>query len=62
MGQTFSNILGSLIFFILKLSEKAQQLISGEKKEKNYYNNDILLKDEEQHAGTINMEIYVYNF
>jgi hypothetical protein len=63
MGQTFSNVIGSLIFLILKLSERAKQLISGEKKEKNYYNNDILLKDEEQHAGTwLIFTLFRYSF
>ena len=51
MGQTLSNIVGSLIVLVLKLSERTKQIFSGEKKEKNYYNNDILLKDDEQQAG-----------
>ncbi len=51
MGQTLSFVVGSIIVFFMKLSEKAKGIFSNEKKEKSYYNNDIILKDEEQHAG-----------
>ena len=52
MGQTLSTIVGYIIVFCLKLSDKTKALFTpSEKKEKNYYNNDILLKDDEQKAG-----------
>ena len=51
MGQTMSTIVGYIIVFCLKLSERTKSIFSGEKKEKNYYSNDILLKDDEQQAG-----------
>lgn len=51
MGQSLSVVVGSIIVFFLKLSDKAKSLFTTETKEKSYYNNDIILKDDEQKAG-----------
>ena len=51
MGQTMSTIVGYMIVFWIKMSERLNSVFSKDKKEKNYYNNEILLKDDEQQAG-----------
>ena len=51
MGQTMSMLVGYMIVFWMKMSEKVKSVFSKDKKEKNYYNNEILLKDDEQQAG-----------
>ena len=53
MGQTMSIIIGNIIVFYLKLQERVRNMFISEKKEKNYYNSDIILKDDEQQAGMI---------
>ena len=49
------NVLGGLAAYIVaiycKISEHSRALIWGDTKQKNYFNNDILLKDDEQKAG-----------
>jgi hypothetical protein len=51
MGQTLSSIIGTIIVFCLRLSEKTKSVFSVEEKKSSYYNHDILLKDDEQQAG-----------
>jgi hypothetical protein len=53
MGQSLSVVLGSIIVFFIKLSERTKAFFSREKPEKSYYNNDIILKDDEQKAGKL---------
>ena len=53
MGQTMSLVVGYVIVFWLNLTEKAKSMFNKETKEKSYYNNDIILKDDEQQAGMI---------
>ena len=52
MGQTFSAVVGFIIVFYLKMRERVKDYFNqGNKKERQYYNNDILLKDDEHRAG-----------
>jgi len=53
MGNTITAIVSYIVAFYFKLSEQSKALLWGEKKQKNYFNNDILLKDDEQKAGII---------
>lgn len=46
-----SAIVSYLIASYIYLAEKARQMLYGELRQKNYFNNDILLKDDEQKAG-----------
>jgi hypothetical protein len=50
MGQTLSTIVGYLLIFIVKLEDKYKEYFKQETR-KDYYNNDILLKDDEQKAS-----------
>lgn len=40
-----------VIAVYIQITEKTRQVLFAEKKQKNYFNNDILLKDDEQKAG-----------
>lgn len=53
MGQSLSTCIGYLLMYYLKLSEMAQDIWKGKRENKKgkYYNNEILLKDEEHHAS-----------
>ena len=52
------NIISSFYLFIITVysdcSEKTKDFLRGELKQKSYFNNDILLKDDEQKAGKSN--------
>jgi hypothetical protein len=50
MGQSLSTIMGYLLILIVKIEDKYKELFKKEKC-KDYYNNDILLKDDEQKAS-----------
>ena len=51
MGNTLTACATYLVAFYIKLQEQSKALLWGEQKQKNYFNNDILLKDDEQKAG-----------
>jgi len=51
MGNGISALVGYLIAFYFKIVQQTKALLLGEQKYKNYFNNDILLKDDEQKAG-----------
>lgn len=51
MGQTMSTVVGYIIVFYLRLLERAKGLFTTQNKGKNYYNNDIIIKDDEHQAG-----------
>ncbi len=61
MGNTLTALVSYFVAFYFKLSEKSKAILWGEQKQKNYFNNDILLKDDEQKAGNfvnfINIDI-----
>jgi hypothetical protein len=50
MGQALSTIMGYLLIYIVKLEDKYNEYFKKETK-KDYYNNDILLKDDGQKAS-----------
>lgn len=62
MGQTLSTVVGYMIVFYLKFMESVKTMLSSNQKEKGYYNNDILLKDDEQQAGKEIFLIIRYSF
>jgi hypothetical protein len=51
MGQSLSIAVGYIILFFYKLSENTKSFFSKENSEKNYFNKDNLIKDDEQQAG-----------
>ncbi len=44
-------VVGSIIVFLLKMKESTMNFFTKEKKEKNFYNKDIILKEDEHTAG-----------
>lgn len=53
MGNTISSFYLLLLSLYSDISEKTKGFLWGELKQKSYFNNDILLKDDEQKAGKI---------
>lgn len=51
MGNTITALVGYVIACYFKILHETKALLWGEHKHKNYFNNDILLKDDEQKAG-----------
>jgi hypothetical protein len=51
MGNGITALVGYLIAFYFNIVKQTKALLLGEQKHKNYFNNDILLKDDEQKAG-----------
>jgi len=51
MGNSITVIVGYITACYLKIIQETKGLLWGELKQKNYFNNDILLKDDEQKAG-----------
>jgi hypothetical protein len=57
MGNSLSAVVGYIIIFYIKLQERVKEFIEkGKKKQMNYYNNDILLKDDEHRADILSRE------
>jgi len=51
MGNTISSFYLLILSLYSDFSEKTKGFLWGELKQKSYFNNDILLKDDEQKAG-----------
>ena len=51
MGNTITVLVGYIMACYIKITQQTKALLCGELKQKNYFNNDILLKDDEQKAG-----------
>jgi hypothetical protein len=51
MGNTITVLVGYIMACYIKITQQTKALLWGELKQKNYFNNDILLKDDEQKAG-----------
>jgi hypothetical protein len=52
MGQSLSAVIGFLLVYVHKLQEKYKELFKKETA-KDYYNNDILLKDDGHQASKV---------
>jgi hypothetical protein len=52
MGQTLSTIVSFVLLYVVKLQEKYEEIFKKDNK-KDYYNNDILLKDDGQKASML---------
>jgi hypothetical protein len=55
MGNSLSAVVGYIIVFFIKLQERVKEFIE-KKKQINYYNNDILLRDDEHRADILSRE------
>ena len=55
MGNTMSATVGWVIVFYLSTIDKFRDIFLKHNKNKDYYNHEIILKDEENQAGTQNI-------
>jgi len=53
MGNSINTFVSCIVAFYFKLTEQSKAFLWSAQKQKNYFNNDILLKDDEQKAGKI---------
>ena len=60
MGNTISSFYLLIISLYADCSEKTKGFLWGELKQKSYFNNDILLKDDEQKAGNFKQKNKIY--
>lgn len=61
MGNTITVLVGYIMACYFKIMQQTRALLWGEQKQKNYFNNDILLKDDEQKAGMKEDNFYTLN-
>ena len=61
MGNTISSFYLLILSLYADCSEKTKGFLWGELKQKSYFNNDILLKDDEQKAGNFTRKLNLNN-
>ena len=61
MGNSLSVAVGYLIIFYLQLKDKFNTVF-GKQDEKNFYTNDIILKDDDEHKAGIAIISYFNHY